>query len=126
MGSVAQVAPDLADHGGHGVGDERAAAAPVEAVDGLDQPHSADLGEVLELLAVPDETGGKDPDQRKVPLDQDSPRLDVPPVAPCDQQLLRRCRHHCLRLSSVPSISHKFQKWNIQRIMRARKRTEIK
>ena len=46
---VAQVALDLADHAGHGVGHERVAVVGVVAVDGRDQADPGRLAQVLGL-----------------------------------------------------------------------------
>ena len=47
---VAEVALELADHGGHGVAHEARAAARLEAVDGLHQAQAGHLDQVLERL----------------------------------------------------------------------------
>ena len=47
---VAQVAPDLAQDGRHGVAGERDVAAEVEAIDRLDEPQASDLEEIVEGL----------------------------------------------------------------------------
>jgi hypothetical protein len=44
---IAQVAFELADHTGHGIGDERGAIAGVIAVDGGDQPGPGGLAQIL-------------------------------------------------------------------------------
>jgi hypothetical protein len=45
--SIAQIAFELPDHTGHGVGHERVAVVGVVAVDGSDQPSSGGLAQVL-------------------------------------------------------------------------------
>jgi hypothetical protein len=49
--AVAQVAPDLAHHGRHGVAGERDVAAEVEAIDRLEEPEAGDLEEIVDRLA---------------------------------------------------------------------------
>ena len=48
--AVAEVAPDLAQDGRHGVAGERDVAAEVEAIDRLDEPQTGDLEEIVEGL----------------------------------------------------------------------------
>jgi hypothetical protein len=48
--AVAQVAPDFAQDGRHGVAGERDVAVEVEAIDRLDEPQAGDLEEIVEGL----------------------------------------------------------------------------
>ena len=50
--AVAEVAPDFAQDGRHGVAGERDVAAEVEAIDRLDEPQTGDLEEIVEGLPV--------------------------------------------------------------------------
>ena len=51
--AVAEVAPDFAQDGRHGVAGERDVAAEVEAIDRLDEPQTGDLEEIVEGLPAP-------------------------------------------------------------------------
>jgi hypothetical protein len=77
--AVAQVVADLALDRGDGDGAKLVAAIGLEAVDGLDQPDSADLHEVVDRLAparIPPRDGS---DEAHVLLDQARARFLRPP-----------------------------------------------
>ena len=67
---VAEVALDLADHVGRGVGGERHLAVQLEAVDRLDQADRAHLLDVLQRLAAAGVAAGQRAHERQVALDQ--------------------------------------------------------
>src|SRR5262249_29447832 len=76
-GPVAVVAPDLADDGRRGIRHELDVALRVEAVERLEEPDPADLGEVVEGLSALRIPGGERAHEPLVALDELVPRAHV-------------------------------------------------
>src|SRR4029077_9004432 len=77
-GAVAEVATDLAGDGRRGEGAELVLQGRIEAFDGLDEAHEADLLDVLQGLAAVGETASDEVHQVAVQLHQ---AIADPPVA---------------------------------------------
>ena len=91
---VAEVALDLADDVRGRVGRQLDAAVEVEAVDRLDQPDTADLDEIVELLAAVAVAPGQRADEREVLLDQLLARTQVALlVIAAEEDPVRLARH---------------------------------